>query len=611
MRRCRSITDFVNAQRAAKQSGEVGGMSVLSIMATAHTVRWGALSQRLASHPQEAKQLDENGRTVLLIVISRREDDYPPPKTVQRLIEANPAAVWEGILPDLFFQDSNNNNGAVHPMPLLPRQTDNNNSPLIVAAYRKASLEILKSLTSARPSVTGDVASIVAIWNSYRELYHGSEQELISLLNDGGREAFAIFSKLHHLLSYCTKPGQIMVPWETGESLHKAAAVPKCSDHLFRVILEKFPDQIQHPDKEGRLPLHHLGMVTSEERQSKLQRLKILLEVYPEATMHRDSNGQVPLHVAITSGWEFSDFEQAIKVFPKSVRERDGISLLYPFQLAACCGLSLTSIFRLSKAAPDLIARKIPEPETARPTSTFRNSTNESHALASFTRQAAAKSQKSLTEAKPDRTDEMKALLKHVRGKNDNNLWMELQQLIKSPHAGEKHATSRWLDLHAAVALHECPIGFIRVLMHMHPEQLRQKDEHMGRTPLHYAAANAAKSLLATLPPSDNHDDEDESSARELRALRLEAVLEADPSAARIFDGSGQLPLHLAISQGMPPDCLNMLISAWPDAFCLRDGKHLLYPFLLAACRPACSLNEVFLLLLRAPHVLNASGVVA
>lgn len=608
-RRVRSITSLIQAQHVAAQNGFLGGMTVLSIMVTAHTVRWGNVRQRLSSHPDEAKQLDEHGKTVLYKALSRRRDDYPSVEEARQLVQANRAAAWEGVV-DLYEGEAAPTDQRIGAL-LNPRgdALSVTNSPLIVAAWRRAPLEILQCLAAARPSVPSqDVAALVSCWNSYREFY-GGEEELVNLLCGGGREARSVFAKLHCLLRYCTVPGKSLISLGGSSSLHRAASAQACSLELFRVILQRFPECIRQQDHRGRLPLHCLMVLCAdnkmdawEEQNSRVKRMKILLEQYPGALEVADSNGRLPLHLAIRAGWHHLHLMEMVETCPESLSVRDGLCNLYPFQMAAQQDLSLTIVFKLLRTAPDLVANNIPSLQSNDAIDTANMVTSEISTSSRDKIESSANIIACLGKGKKESvvSDEIKSLLQHVRIEHDE-LWVELQSLLSSSfanHGGE------WKALHAAVSLPECPIGLIRVLMHMHPEQLDQRAGPHSRTPLHCAAANAAKSLLATTPTVTTADTDD------LRTIRLQALLQAQPLAAQVRDAQGQLPLHLAVVRGMPAPCVEALIRAWPEALCQRDGQQSLYPFLLAACSSAASLSDVFSLLVRAPHVLSVSGVV-
>ena len=596
--------------------GRNGGMTVLSIMVTAYQVRWNGVLERIRSHPWEAKQLDEHGHTVLYKALSRRIDDQPPFDVIKTLVEACPEAVWEGIIQ---LRDRDTVPAAAgccsrdnHARRIRTPNNTNVNTPLTVACWRRASLDTLEALAAARPSVPEDVSALVALWNSYSELF-GGEQELITVLCEGGRESFLIFSKLHFILSYCVTPGKTLVPWQPRCCLHRASIAPSCSVELFQIILQKFPEQIRQFDKRERLPLHSaLLSIGGEERlqgdsrqqQIRHEKIRLLLEINPQAVRQRDSAGTLPLHLAVQSGIHYHLLKDLIEVYPQSLYERDQASSLYPFQTAAMLDLSLTTIYYVLRAAPNLLQTIIPL------SSTIMDSSFSELAMQQGT-ESILNSERGTSRAfgalmSNPVTDELKALLDFVASKEDDKLWKELQQFLRfqpSSSLGDD-----WLPIHAAVSLPECPMGLLRVLLHMHPEQLQQVDPQWGLAPLHLAAANASSSLAVFAYRNDDEDDDGRGEV-DIRTLRLRLLLEGDPASALVYDNRGQLPLHLAAYHGLPYEALDLLILAWPDALIQTDGTLGMHPFLLAACSPAAGLTEVFILLLRAPHVLHACGV--
>jgi len=658
------------------------GTTVLGIMVTAFHVRWHAVEERIASHPEEARQLDEQGRTVLFKALSRKSNDYPPAKIVRKLIQTQPAALYEGVV-DLCSKTNTENELEQGRHRHHHHKDKSCYSHLIIAASQMAHLEIIQALVQGRPSVPSiDIEALVLMWNAYRERkFGGSEDDLVDFLMGHGDAVQSHYDKFYCLLEYCTRPGKRYRPWPMGGSiLHRAAAVPECSTKLCVVILDLFPDFIQQPDKLGRLPLHclfldfsNLGKKVGRWNQHlKLDRLTLLLERGPEAVRYRDVSGALPLHAAIASGWEYPSLRQLIEAFPHSVCELDESSKLYPFELAATGNSSLTTIFILLVKAAALLERRISYFQFARfevlvsakprentavlPTTNFSSSSDGylTTAQSKVESEIPDDDRKVLQHSKDKDAipEELKRLLRHVKTQSEQNvsLWNELQELLR--FEPEMKDNKEWLELHAAVALRECPIGLIRVLIQRHSQQLRQQDERMGRTPLHYAAANSGKSLLATTPPPplnrhprahvtadestnvventndnirnnidpwnvtsaintsllDNQNGGDKLHESDLRILRLHIILSASPAAVHLADHRGRLPIHVAIAHGMPLECLKFLVDAWPESLAQKDGYTKLYPFLLAACSPAMTLNNVFVILLRAPHVLTAAA---
>lgn len=211
--------------------------TMLSVLISAYQVRWRAVEERLSTHPSEASVLDGEGRSVLHRALTRRPDDYPPVRIVRKLLQASPRSIWE--------------------------RHDNKTTTLIeMACWRRASLETLEVLTSARPSIPEDAPSIMALWKAYVELHGGDESSLIDFLrsgdandmdivgddehdrhggdnNDGGRyrnhnetESFLVGCKFQLILKYLTT--EQMRPC----AIQTALSSPHCSLELFKIFMD-------------------------------------------------------------------------------------------------------------------------------------------------------------------------------------------------------------------------------------------------------------------------------------------------------------------------------------------------------------------------------------
>jgi hypothetical protein len=176
--------------------------NALAEMVTAPRVRWDAVLRRLKNHPEEAlpqcpiRPGDEDdscgrigldrpcggGNTVLHLALCRPYDSYYPSSTVvEALVRACPEALWIGISTD--------------------------ESPLHAACRRRATLETLRVLMDARPSVPRhDSRALLAFWESCSDLFGGGA-ELVRFCHEAhDREASSILVRLYHLLRYCTAP---------------------------------------------------------------------------------------------------------------------------------------------------------------------------------------------------------------------------------------------------------------------------------------------------------------------------------------------------------------------------------------------------------------------
>jgi len=130
---------------------------------------------------------------------------------------------------------------------------------------------------------------------------------------------------------------------------------------------------------------------------------------------------------------------------------------------------------------------------------------------------------------------------------------------LSSFHDGNREAL--WYVLHASIK-YMAPTEFIKLVMKMHPEQLRHKDAD-GRLPLHIAAACAK---------ADHY-------------CLIDQLVLLYPNAAIISDYSGRLPLNLSLDNGGMTwqTGVQRIFQAAPEIIQVRDAGSKLYPFMLAA----------------------------
>ena len=84
------------------------------------------------------------------------------------------------------------------------------------------------------------------------------------------------------------------------------------------------------------------------------------------------------------------------------------------------------------------------------------------------------------------------------------------------------------------------------------PSLASEVDAETGNRPLHYACCNRAP-----LPV-------------------VQALLTANPKAARLGDADGNLPIHGAVANGCTADVIKILLDAHPDSVRARQGEHTL-----------------------------------
>ncbi|KAL3921002.1 MAG: hypothetical protein SGILL_002981 [Bacillariaceae sp.] len=296
-RRARSITSLQRL-RNTNNNEDNRGPTVLNILVSAYQVRWRTVEERLATHPNEAAILDSGGSSVLFRALTRRIDDYPPARIVRKIVEAHPNAVWARY--DII-------------------------TLLELACERRASLETLEILTSARPAIPEDYSVLSALWKACCEEHGGSEEMLVGFLRSGSAEAFMVGCKFQLLLKYLTT--QQIVPL----TIERALASSHCSMELFRMIGTAF-------SQPGSMKYWLSNMVQGD------------TTVALDAT---DANGRMPLHLALEAGMVT---EQLLSLLSNNfyiayLISRDPISGLLPFQVAAQKGSSELTIARLSPDA--------------------------------------------------------------------------------------------------------------------------------------------------------------------------------------------------------------------------------------------------------------------
>ena len=516
--------------------------NVLRSLSTWYRIPWYRVQARLRWHPEEACEPDDDGCSFLYRVLSLEMADYPPADVVRACIEAYPPAIW-----------------------------DQRASPLEAACRRRAPLPIIVLLTHARPSMPHDLNALNALWNSYDALFEGNGMSVVDQVCEGGREGAEIWTRLCLLLRYCTDPSLSLATWQ---GLHAAAAAQSCSVELFELILKSNPGATKQRDRRGRLPLHCL---MSEPKGDWKAKLEMLLEEFPEALRLRDYDGHLPLHLAVIAGQSLECVDLLIRSAPDTLSKRDK-SLLFPFQLAAMSSDASTSLsFHLLHAAPHLLMKG---PDVARA----------SVPLSHESKQAVIKEVPAKFE---DCHCYSEDVLEKVGSKPE--MWNQLLRLLRIDTTCE--SVSSWRVLHAVSSLSAGSPTFLKLAMRLYPEELHETD-NAGRLPLHLVCS-LPSSLFKTASQFEDDDDyEDE------RSKRVKTVLEGFPLATRVCDNRGSLPLHTAVCAGQPWSSLDPLLRAAPDTIWQREGWSKLYPFQLAACSPAASLDELYLLIRAAPHLL-------
>ena len=163
------------------------------------------------------------------------------------------------------------------------------------------------------------------------------------------------------------------------------------------------------------------------------------------------------------------------------------------------------------------------------------------------------------------------------------------------------------LPLHAAVYC-AAPSSVLRLLIHLHPEHLLQRDKN-GDTPLVLSIKSPSyeQQWCEDCRNQNDHHNEDG------KYSHVEIILTAAPEAAKMKNRNGRLPLHMAIENGMNwSDALEEIFISYPHGAHFQDTANNLLPF-MNACHPKGSqrfsssehLTNSYLLLRADPSVIN------
>jgi hypothetical protein len=259
-----------------------------------------------------------------------------------------------------------------------------------------------------------------------------------------------------------------------------------------------------------------------------------------------------------------------IRAWPDALAQKGGSDSFYPFQLAAVSSQDVSLTFHLLRSAPHLV---VDDPEDRSAPIQESNSSQSSYDTISANVGAAVD---------PGQSDGYLNLLHRVGSSAEPKMWKDLMDLLNMD-LGRSHVP--WRALHAASSLATISPSFLQLAVRLCPEELQQADE-AGQLPLH---------IVASLKSDHAHS----------RSVRIKTVLGGFLAATRVRDNDGSLPLHRAITSGQSWSSLAALIRAAPETLSMRDSLSKLYPFQLAACSPLSQLNELYMLLAAAPHVLT------
>ena len=152
-------------------------------------------------------------------------------------------------------------------------------------------------------------------------------------------------------------------------AVHAACNGGTCPFDVLAFSLQILPGETKVFNEAGSLPLHIASSAPPYETTvppelAPGRPIHLLLNRSPEGAMKVNKKGRLPLHLALESGKTLDNgVEALVEAFPESVRMRDPVTLLYPFQMAAVkrnnsdeVDLAITNaMFILLLEAPELV----------------------------------------------------------------------------------------------------------------------------------------------------------------------------------------------------------------------------------------------------------------
>ena len=269
------------------------------------TRRWKTVYAWIAFHPEELLLRDKTGQTALHHACLFRA----------------PAEVIEMIL----FQASE-----------VAAMVNHDGELAIHWAIRlSAPNEVLKSLLFANP-ISGLLAKDNQGNTPLSLLWERHQDQLLQTRLESPERMIELPS-WKRLMSLFDAYGRTTEEHDSLSSvLHLASSCP-CPPAFFPLLINVYHDDIQKKDAKGRLPLTIACADPIANRSTDVHtKIQMLLAEHPEAAHVLSSDGRRPIYVALESGvaWE-EGIEDLFNSDPKCLADRDSVTGLYPFMLAA------------------------------------------------------------------------------------------------------------------------------------------------------------------------------------------------------------------------------------------------------------------------------------
>ena len=651
LRRVNSITSLMQMRRR-----HVDRPTILSILMSSSPIPWRRVEERLATHPLESLQCDSEGWSTLRRALSQPTEIYPPFTIVRAILRANPRAAW-----DEYITEQNNPSSGVE-------QTITQTN-ISIACMRRASLETLELLTKARPAIPQDASALSTLWESYTSLYGDNEDFFTAALSSNHHRDAGIFligCKFQLILKYLSENRLLLTSIRQQSTLlHVAASSESYSVGLLQCMTDFLYRQSSatlslNPDQSGNYPIH--GAINTVQSQldsnrpsrevltRQVRKIRYLMHEFPYALKHRNNNGRLPFHLAVQAGivttfasteeMEENENNEDESLFPKirlehwiagdpdALVERDHVTGLYPFQLAALdsswinprkapsnCVISI--IYDLLRPVPQVVQSSTERVVQGNKEACLESTRNESEIwIDDFPYNNSHETMNTII------TQGFIHALDDDCLKQFCTLWTH--PLLRCSSDRATASFSSWNVISAASQIWSCPLGLLRALIQLHPEKLLEKDESpLGWLPIHYAVA-------AAIALSELGDASSRSWIQRSRTIldKIRLLLDACPNAAQIPDSQNRLPFHLAVLCGKGVDLCKLLLRYYPQAIrtkssaCYKSrsipsqGQHRQrveredwFPFQLAAQSPHCTLDDVFYLLSESPDLMRPNWV--
>lgn len=156
----------------------------------------------------------------------------------------------------------------------------------------------------------------------------------------------------------CTIAVLLKLNGNRSQLLHTAVSLKDCPLYVIQLLASLHPEQLVETDKVGSTPL-----ILALENGRGDDIVDCLIRKCPAAaSVPSVSNGRLALIVAITNSYKWKPtLEALLEAVPQALSERDPITLLYPFAVAAACCTDteqdddVSTIYQLLRADPSFL----------------------------------------------------------------------------------------------------------------------------------------------------------------------------------------------------------------------------------------------------------------